>query len=81
MDGSKAYDQFNQVRYDAIFLDGPEYGRYSSLATDGIIIDKPVELILRSIPEPPRKLQLQLPSISTACIEGLGQKQWYHYRA
>jgi len=57
---SKAHDRFNQSRCDAIFRDDPEYERLSSLATDGVIIDKPEGLILQSVPEPPRKLQQQL---------------------
>ena len=57
---SKAHDRFNQSRCDAIFRDHPEYERLSSLATDGVIIDKPEGLILQSVPEPPRKLQQQL---------------------
>ena len=56
---SKAHDRFNQQRCDAIFRDDPEYDRLSSLATEGVIIDKPDGLILQSVPEPPRKLQQQ----------------------
>ena len=58
----KAHDRFNQTRCDAIFSDDPEYERLSSLATDGVIIDKPEGLVLQSVPEPPRKLQQQLDS-------------------
>ena len=57
---SKAHDRFNQERCDAIFRGDPEYDRLSSLATEGVIIDKPDGLILQSVPEPPRKLQQQL---------------------
>ena len=57
---SKAHDRFNQSRCDAIFRDDPEYERLSSLATAGVIIDKPEGLILQSVPEPRRKLQQQL---------------------
>ena len=54
---SKAHDRFNQQRCDAIFRDDPEYDWLSSLATEGVIIDKPEELILQSVPGPPHKLQ------------------------
>jgi hypothetical protein len=54
---SNAHDRFYQERCDAIFRDDPEYDRLSSLATEGVIIDKPEELILQSFPGPPHKLQ------------------------
>jgi hypothetical protein len=57
---SKAHDRFNQARCDALFRDDPEYDRLSSLATEGVIIDKPADFVRQSVPEPPRKLQQQL---------------------
>ena len=77
----KAHDRFNPARCDAIFRDDPEYERLSSLATDGVIIDKPEGLILQSVPEPSRKLQQQLDlayrqHASKVCTSRGGQCLW-----
>jgi hypothetical protein len=60
MQASKRSDRFNKARCDAVFHADPEYARLTSLAVDGVIIDVPEDLVLQSVPEPPRKLQEQL---------------------
>ena len=57
---TKADDRFNPVRCNALFSEAPEFDRLLSLARDGVIIDVPSDLVLRTIPEPPRKLERKL---------------------
>ena len=57
---SRSGDRFNAERCDAVFPDDPEYDRLSSLARDGVVVDVPVDLELRNVPEAPRKLQVKL---------------------
>ena len=53
---SRSGDRFNAERCNAVFMDDPEYDRLSSLARDGVVVDVPVDLEVRHIPEAPRML-------------------------
>ena len=56
----RASDRFNLARCSAVFRDCPEYERVASIARDGVILDVPPDLVLQSVPEPPRALQVKL---------------------
>jgi hypothetical protein len=62
----KAADRFNPVRCLEVFKGAPEFESLMRLATDGIVLDVPVELVFPSIPEAPRKLQVKL---QVACTQ------------
>ena len=60
MQADRASDRFNVDRCDAMFKDDPEYDILRSLAVDGVIIDRPEEFIIQNVPEPPRKMEVEL---------------------
>ena len=56
----KATDRFNPTRCTEVFAGAPEFDALMRLATDGIILDVPNDLVFPSIPEAPRWLQVKL---------------------
>ena len=53
---SRSGDRFNAERCNTVFMDDLENDRLSSLARDGVVVDVPVDLEVRHIPEAPRML-------------------------